>query len=254
MRRLIVEVGFPWAVRTMAFVMLATFAIAIAILKPRLPPRKAGPLIDIATAKDPAYLIFVLGLTLTFIAFFIPFFYVQSFALNIGIDQDLAFYLLSVMNAAGMIGRLLPNFVADKVGNLNVIIPCGILSSILTLTWFTATTQPRLIAVSILYSFFSGGIVALPPAIIVFLAPDLSKLGTLIGMAFFAGSLGVLIGSPIAGAILDGQSVGNGAGGLVVGQEVYWGTFVFTGMILVASTICLIVTRVLKAGFAWKKC
>lgn len=64
----------------------------------------------------------------------------------------------------------------------------------------------------------------------------------------------MLIGSPIAGAILDGQSVGNGAGGLVVGQEVYWGTFVFTGMILVASTICLIVTRVLKAGFAWKKC
>lgn len=94
---------------------------------------------------------------------------------------------------------------------------------------------------------------ALPPAVIVFLAPNLQKLGTLIGMAFSAASLGVLIGSPIAGAILNGQSVGDGNGGLVVGQETYWGVLVFTGVVLALSGVCMGVTRVSRAGLGWKK-
>jgi hypothetical protein len=112
-KRLIDTVGFPWAVRAMAFIMLGTLLIGLAFLKPRLPPRKSGPIVDFAAFKEPAYTTFVIGLALGFCAFFIPFFYSESYALNIGVDQDLSFYLLSVMNAAGMIGRLLPNAIAD---------------------------------------------------------------------------------------------------------------------------------------------
>lgn len=48
---------------------------------------------------------------------------------------------------------------------------------------------------------------ALPPALIIALSPSMTEIGTRIGMAFFVGSLGVLIGSPIAGAILDAQGL-----------------------------------------------
>lgn len=98
----------------MAFIMLATLAIGISLLKPRLPPRKSGPIVDLAAFKDPAYSTFVIGLALGFMAFFIPFFYADSYALNIGLDSELSFYILSIMNAAGMIGRLLPNAIADR--------------------------------------------------------------------------------------------------------------------------------------------
>ena len=98
----------------MAFVMLVTIGTALSILRPRLPSRKAGPLVIWAAIKEPAYSSFIFGLMLAFLAFFIPFFYAQTYALNIGVDQGLSFYLLSVMNAAGMIGRLLPNALADK--------------------------------------------------------------------------------------------------------------------------------------------
>jgi tellurite resistance protein TehA-like permease len=114
LRRLIAEVGFPWAVRTMAFIMLATLGVGIALLRPRLPPRKSGPLVEFSAFKDLAYTTFVIGLALGFTAFFIPFFYAESYALNIGVDTELSFYLLSIMNAAGMVGRLLPNAIADK--------------------------------------------------------------------------------------------------------------------------------------------
>ena len=40
------RVGFPWAIRTMAFIMLATYIPCLIWFKPRLPPRETGPWID----------------------------------------------------------------------------------------------------------------------------------------------------------------------------------------------------------------
>ena len=111
---MIETIGFGWAVRVMAFVMLVTIAIAISVLRPRIPPRKSCPLIIWKAFKEPAYATFVAGLFFAFIGFFVPFFYAQTYALNIGTSESLSFYLLSIMNAAGMIGRLLPNALADK--------------------------------------------------------------------------------------------------------------------------------------------
>ncbi|KAI9801590.1 MAG: hypothetical protein M1825_003269 [Sarcosagium campestre] len=252
-RQMIKSIGFPWAVRTMAFVMFVTVVIALSLLRPRLPPRKSGPLIIWAAIKEPAYSSFVFGLLLAFLAFFIPFFYAQTYALNIGVDQNLAFYVLSIMNAAGMIGRLLPNALADKAGTLNVIVPCAFLSAVTAFAWIAAKNTAGLIVISILYSFFSGGLMALPPAVIVSLSPSMNEVGTRIGMAFFVGSLGVLIGSPIAGAILDAQSPRDSSSHLVVGQEVFWGVLLFTGIILVTSGLLMTWTRVAKAGFKLAK-
>ena len=44
---------------------------------------------------------------------YVPFFYIQSFALDLGISADMAFYLLVIMNASSLFGRLLPNWLAD---------------------------------------------------------------------------------------------------------------------------------------------
>lgn len=96
---------------------------------------------------------------------------------------------------------------------------------------------------------------ALPPAVIIILSPSLTEIGTRIGMAFFVGSLGVLIGSPIAGAILKDQSpqVPGRDGELVLGREVFWGVFVFTGLMLLISGVLMTGTRVLKAGLRYQK-
>ncbi|KAH8690475.1 putative MFS monocarboxylate transporter [Talaromyces proteolyticus] len=246
-RRLIVTVGFPWAVRTMAFIMLATLGIGIALLRPRLPPRKSGPIIDLAAFKDPAYTTFVIGLALGFMAFFIPFFYAESYALNIGADTNISFYVLSIMNGAGMIGRLLPNAMADKVGSLNVIVPCAYLSGIIVLSWISVQHLGNLIATSVLYSFFSGGLMALPPAVLVALSPNLAQIGVRVGMALTVGSLGVLIGSPIAGAILSSQSQNNDPD--VQGALDYTGTLAFTGVTLLVCGVLMTGTRVIKKGF-----
>ena len=138
-------------------------------------------------------------------------------------------------------------------GNLNVIIPCIILSAAVVFAWISVTTTSGLIAVSFFYSFVSGGLVALPPAILVSLSPSLAHVGTRVGMAFSIGSLGVLIGSPIAGAILKSQSNLDAAGQVIVGRANYSGVLALTGTALTVSAICMIYTRYAKKGFALVK-
>lgn len=87
---------------------------------------------------------------------------------------------------------------------------------------------------------------ALPPAVLVGLTPDLSQVGVRVGMALSVGSLGVLIGSPIAGAILSSQS--HPEEGLNLS-----GTLVFTGVVLLATGGFMNATRFFKHGFKWDK-
>jgi MFS transporter, MCT family, solute carrier family 16 (monocarboxylic acid transporters), member 3 len=69
--------GFPWAVRCGGFIALL-FAITILILiKPRMPPRRSGPLIEWAAFKEPTYTFFAIGVFLVYWALYFGFFYVS---------------------------------------------------------------------------------------------------------------------------------------------------------------------------------
>lgn len=108
-----------------------------------------------------------------------------------------------------------------RVDNLKVIVPCAFLSAITLFAWIATKSPASLIVVSILYPFFSDGLMALPPAVIVSLTPALNQIGTRVGMAFSFGSLGVLLGSPIAGAILGSQRPRHGSSNIIIGQETF---------------------------------
>lgn len=46
----------------------------------------------------------------------------QVFASFHGVGQNLSFYCLAILNAASMFGRVLPNFVADYLGPMNMLV------------------------------------------------------------------------------------------------------------------------------------
>lgn len=96
-----------------------------------------------------------------------------------------------------------------------------------------------------MYGFVSGSIQAVVPATVAFLCPDLSKFGTRLGMTLATGGLGLLIGAPIAGAILDSQSS--------VDHQEYWGLLVFSGMLVFLGAVLQSIIRMLKVGWGIKK-
>jgi MCP family monocarboxylic acid transporter-like MFS transporter 3 len=75
---LIPQVGFAWAVRCQALVGLVMALVALALLRPRLAPRTAGPLVEWAAFKEPSYVLYTTGSFFFFWALYFGFFYVRD--------------------------------------------------------------------------------------------------------------------------------------------------------------------------------
>lgn len=122
--RLQPTIGFPWATRVIGFIMLATLIVSNFVMKVRVLPAGRRKIVDLPAFKEPPYTLFVAGTFIIFMGLYAPFFYVQTYAIEYDItNTNLAFYLLAIINSASVFGRIIPNFVADRTGPFNMIIP-----------------------------------------------------------------------------------------------------------------------------------
>lgn len=265
-RRLIVTVGFPWAVRTFAFIVLGGLLICIAILRLRPNLKRRGALFDVKHFRDIPYVAFCIGefpisymlpvgpyltptnnsisaFALMIGSVYIPFFFFESYAIRLGVDPEMSFYLLSVMNAGSLVGRLAPNWLADKYGGISVMLPFCLMSVLILFFIRFVHDLPGLIVTAIIYGFVSGGMVSLPPATIANLTDDLSEYGTRMGMGYTIASLGALIGNPIGGAVQRPQGSSTEAV-----QREFQGTWIVAGSFMLAAVAALMVSRYSKFG------
>jgi predicted MFS family arabinose efflux permease len=83
-----------------------------------------------------------------------PFFIIQLYATDKGISAKSSFWLLAVMNLSSAAGRVLPNYIADRYGNLQVLIPCTFLSGVLVYCLPACETRAALLVEAALYGFF----------------------------------------------------------------------------------------------------
>jgi predicted MFS family arabinose efflux permease len=235
--KLLPQIGFAWTTRVIAFIILATMLIPNVVMRVRVLPAKSRSLFDLPAFKMPAYSLMVLGFFIGFMGLYMPFFYAQVYALTEHItDENLGFYLLAIMNSTSVFGRIIPNYLADKLGPFNVVIPCTIASGVLCLCFIAAKSSAGIIVLMAFYGFFSGTFVSLPPTIIVHLSlKERGKIGTRMGQTFGVVAVGLLIGTPIGGAILDRS-----------GFSAVW---VYGGVMLLASVPLLWAARVFHRGW-----
>ncbi|KAF2148176.1 major facilitator superfamily transporter [Myriangium duriaei CBS 260.36] len=240
-RRLFVSVGFPWAVRALAFLVLGCLIIAIFILRLRPNKRRRGPVFETRHFHDSPYTVFCIAFALMIASVYVPFFFIESYGIRLGVDADTSFYLLSVMNAASFLGRLAPNWLADKYGGMSVMAPCCFCTA-LTLFFFRfAHDLPGLIVISLVYGFVSGGMVALPPATIANLTPNQSESGTRMGMGYTIASIGALIGNPIGGAAQRYEGLSTSEV-----QKEFQGTWIFAGSLMMACAVLIVLAKKLQ--------
>ncbi|RDW70382.1 major facilitator superfamily protein-5 [Coleophoma crateriformis] len=227
-RKLEITIGYGWATRVIGFISFGTLLVSAMVLKPRILPPKKRALLDRTAFKDMPFILFSLSLFFIFIGLYIPFFYMPSYATEkIHTSQSLGFYLLAILNAASIFGRIIPNIIADKYGSLNILAPFILVAGGLQFAWIGIHNLAGIIVFCILFGFFSGSIVSLPPTALVTLSPDLSVIGTRMGMCFSFAGLGLLIGNPIAGAILTGKSG-------FMGLKAFGGATVIVGFVCMA--------------------
>ena len=204
------QIGFRWATRVMGFIMLATLLVAIAVYRVRVLPPEKRRLLDLQAFKEPPFAAFNTLVFFTCVGLYVPYFYISSWATREGImSPSLAFNMVPILSAGSVFGRILPNLVADKLGPINMMTVCTTAACVLGFCWIAIHNIPGIIVFCVLYGFFSGSFVSLQPAVVVTLSPSLGIFGTRMGMSSCFSGLGILVGNPVAGAIVgDGSWLG----------------------------------------------
>lgn len=221
------RIGFAWTTRVVAFIVLGTLTVSVAVMRVRMLPSQTRRLVQPEAFKELPYTLFSVAEFFGFMGLYIPFFYVQFYAIEHNLmSADKAFYLLAVLNAASVFGRIIPNFIADKTGPLNILVPCTLISALLGYCWIAIENAAGIWVFCVLYGFFSGTFVSLPPTTVVSLSPSLAVVGVRMGMSFTFAGIGILIGNPVAGAILKSSGW--------IGLQAFCGTTV-----LAAGIACL---------------
>ncbi|CZT14492.1 related to monocarboxylate transporter [Ramularia collo-cygni] len=242
-QQLLPRIGFPWTVRVIGFVMLATNAVTIALYRTRLPPRKAGPLIEWTAFKEAPYALYCAAMFFNFWGLYFAFFYIGSYGRNVlGVSYQQSINLLLTVVCVGFIFRLVPNYFADRIGSLNTLIPFTSLCSIMMFGWIGVESVPGLFAFAALYGSGSAGVQSLFPAVFGSLmrVPDMKKAGVRMGMTFSIISFAALTGPPLAGALIQRSNGG------YLSAQIWAGTSFFIGSVL------LVTTRFAKVGWDWE--
>ncbi|KAI0689428.1 major facilitator superfamily domain-containing protein [Cytidiella melzeri] len=219
-RNLIATVGFKWTMRIIGFILLCALTVSNLCLARRLPPKpNSGPFFNLRAFRNPAYAIYCAAGFTSFLGLYTVLTYIDASAIFVGVNEDFAFYLVSIANAGSGVGRLAGGFGADKYGSLNLMIPTTLVAGILTYVWPFVKTKGGLSAIGFVYGIASGVYVGMLAAPIVEMG-ETHDVGLRMGMYFTLLALGALAGPPISGAIeqaTDGyRAVGYYAGSVVV--------------------------------------
>ena len=239
-RNLLASVGFAWATRVIGFISLGTLLYSIAVLRPRLPPSKQSRAIfDFAAFKEREYCLLCAAYFFSFMGLYFPFFYLPSFfKAALKSSDELSFYIIAILNGASIFGRITPGLFSDKYGSLNTVIPMAIIGAILEFAWIGIHNIPGAIVFVCLYGFVSGAIVSLAATVLVRISPNMAVVGTRMGMSFTLAGLGLLIGDPIAGTLLDINPA--------TGDVVFWKAQLFSAMMIATGAVCFIGLRSMK--------
>jgi MFS family permease len=171
LQRLFDTVGFAWATRIAGFVCIVTFVLAGILIRPRFSPKP----LTLSTVRPDLTIFRQGGLALTSLGvfflewgLFIPFTYLTSYAIDHGSSAAFSYMLLSLINAAGVFGRWVPGFYADRLGRFNMLIltVLGCLLSILCLWLPTKLSEPMMVVFALVFGFFGGSNVSLAPVCI----------------------------------------------------------------------------------------
>ncbi|KAH8425228.1 uncharacterized protein LDX57_002986 [Aspergillus melleus] len=237
-------VGFPWAIRITGFICAFFCVLCILFLKTRLPPKKlGGGKIDFRVLREAPFALLTVAIFLIDFALLIPLTYLTSYAQSHGMEEGLAYQVVSILNAASILGRVLPGYAADRYGRFNVMIITTFGCTVFTLAlWLSAgSNTAAIVAYAVLFGFWSGSAISLAPVCVAQISTT-EDFGKRYGTTYSLVSVGALFAIPIAGEIMKAQSAPGK-------KENYSGLIVFCGLIYGFACLFFVLARGVKIGW-----
>ncbi|SMN22459.1 similar to Saccharomyces cerevisiae YOL119C MCH4 Protein with similarity to mammalian monocarboxylate permeases [Maudiozyma saulgeensis] len=257
LRKLYVEVGFKWAIRIFALVCFVCLVVSFFLVK----EFDKEELVPFATKMDEIkwyfsssfnwryflegrFLFAALGAALVESALTALATYIASYSLAAGNSESTSYNLIMVTNAAGMFGRYIPGYVADKyLGGFNVtIITISMAVLVNFIIWLPFGTHiGALWTYVIIYGFSTGSIFSLTPVCIGQISRT-EDFGKRFSTVYFFEAIITIPVLPIGGAIIGNGSISN-----------YNKFIVFNSVIMGVGVACYAVSRYISVGIKMVK-
>ncbi|KAM4065024.1 major facilitator superfamily protein [Hirsutella rhossiliensis] len=232
-RALVPQIGFPWTIRCIGFLVLALYLLSYLVLLEGWNKKPAARMVrrffDTSALTDLPFMMLSVGGLLSATAFYLPLLYLPLFTkVRIAnISPGLALDLLAILNGASVVGRLLAGLAAAVFGPTETIGVSLVAGSTMLFCWMAVDTVAGTIVWAVFWGMVSGILVTLPGALLPLFCPSMAVIGTRSGMYWSWVGLGMLIGSPIGGAIYDLRSAGAD----------YWHLQVFAGVFMMGAAL-----------------
>ena len=133
---------------------------------------------------------------------FVPFVHLVPYALDHGIGQRDAAYLLGTIGVGSTLGRFFLGGLADRVERQAFLLAMFAGMGAALAVWAVATGFPALAGFALLFGLFYGGWVAILPPVVTDLFGN-RQVGSIIGVLYTSVAVGTLLGPTAAGYMFD---------------------------------------------------
>ncbi|KAM3425167.1 hypothetical protein BST61_g7126 [Cercospora zeina] len=183
-QQLLPKLGFAWTARVLGFLNLGLLTIVIAFMRPRLPPRRSGPIVDLSAFKEPTYVFLVATCFFIIWAIYFTLYYISSYAIDVaGLSFTSALNLTIIING------------------LNMQVPILLILTVVAFSWIAVRDTTGLYSFTVIYGIVSAAFQGLVPSTVASITLEMNKFGTRLGMAFGFLSFAALTGPSIGGAL-----------------------------------------------------
>jgi len=230
LNNLLPEVGYVKTTLFSAVLVTSMLLIGCSLMHPPLSTSTSRPPVIKSIRrfyKEWYFIMLSAGSFLATIGINYPFVYLQLDASKHDINEKLVSYLLVIMNAAGLLGRLSPGLFTRYLGVVHMMVASGVCCSALIFSMASIRngSDSSIVVITVLYGYFAGIFAALLGPLVAFLTLDTSELGARLGFVYAFSGLGCLIGPPIHGALLSRDFI-------------WWKPAVISGIFTLVGTIC----------------
>ncbi|PVU96140.1 hypothetical protein BB559_002503 [Furculomyces boomerangus] len=201
------KLGFRWSLRIVAIFSFTTVFISGFFIKPRRThfsaSSKSSRIFDKAAVVDPFVILVGISCFLESIAFTIPVYYLPTIINDRGGSDSMSTLSIVLANLGEIIGGLFFGIMADKFGELNVVLLANSLIAILIPTvWLLSTGVIPLLILILFYGILIASYLAAIPSSLGRHYGDIRSPGV-ISVVFVYFAVGFLSGGPIGGLLFD---------------------------------------------------
>lgn len=245
LRVLYSRLGFVWAMRVFAFVLMILNLGAVVLITPRFLPSSTvsggstqsnqeeqrtssssltqqlkdyfGAMVDFNAFKDPRFLYCTIGITFAEMFLMCSMTYLGSYALFTGESENSAYLLITICNAMGILARALAGYASDKLGNFNLMTAMMFAASLFCLIiWLPfGRYTGGLYAFSVAYGLFTPAVLSLA-SLCVSQISRVEDFGKRFATCYLVVAFAVLAGIPLSGLFIGKQPTNSGYSKFIV--------------------------------------